>query len=95
MRSLRHFSLCGTLVLGAVVLAAGSMSAPGHFLSTGEIYAVSAAGGMRRAVGPGADPVVSPDGQLIAYVRDGRVWLMEADGSDQRRLTTNGAGRPL
>ena len=33
-------------------------------------------------------PVFSPDGSKIAYHLRGDIWLMNADGSDQRRLTT-------
>jgi TolB protein len=44
---------------------------------------------------PGSDPVVSPDGRLIAYLRDGHVWLTRPDGSEQRQVTTRSGGRPL
>jgi Tol biopolymer transport system component len=37
-------------------------------------------------------PVWSPDGQKLAFGRDGDVWVMNADGSDQRRLTPNQQG---
>jgi TolB protein len=33
-------------------------------------------------------PAWSPDGTRIAFVRGGDVWVMRADGSEQRRLTT-------
>lgn len=33
-------------------------------------------------------------GSLIAYVRDGGVWLMKADGSNQRELLPDAKGRP-
>ena len=56
----------------------------------GHVYVVFVGAGMPRALATGADPAVSPDGQLIAYVRDGQIWLMRPDGSEQRQLTTGG-----
>ena len=38
------------------------------------------------------DPAWSPDGAQIAFARDGRIFLMNADGSDQRVLTNPAAG---
>lgn len=35
-----------------------------------------------------ATPVWSPSGGNIAYVRDSALWVMSADGSNQRQLTT-------
>ena len=32
-------------------------------------------------------PVFSPDGNAIAFIRDGDIWSMRPDGSSQRRLT--------
>ncbi len=44
-----------------------------------------------------SQPDFSPDGRLIAFVRDGDIWLMRADGSGQRALTSGAEldGRPL
>ena len=43
-------------------------------------------------------PEYSPDGSRIAYERKGaglpEVWVMNADGSDQRRMTTRGGASP-
>ncbi len=40
----------------------------------------------------GFEPAFSPNGQTIAFVRLNEIWLMYADGSDQRRLTTPAEG---
>ena len=65
-----------------------------------EIYAVDVMSGAIRALttrnGPDGDPLVSPDGRLIAYVGvdstddtwiDQRLYVMNADGSGSRVLT--------
>ncbi|MEO7659724.1 MAG: hypothetical protein ABIV48_08920, partial [Pyrinomonadaceae bacterium] len=36
----------------------------------------------------GFEPAFHPNGQTIAFVRLGEIWLMNADGSNQRRLPT-------
>jgi len=43
------------------------------------------------------EPAFSPDGRAIAFVRDGDIWSMRADGSGQRMLTSGPEidGRPL
>lgn len=47
--------------------------------------------GLRRLASYGAVPAWSPDGRTIAFVRTtgptDEIWLMDADGSNQRRLT--------
>lgn len=40
-------------------------------------------------------PVPSPDGQRLAYVRDGRLWLSKIDGTDARRLPRTGGESDL
>ena len=44
-----------------------------------------------------SEPSFSADGHTIAFVRDGDVWVMRADGSGQKDLTTGSAidSRPL
>ncbi|MHB0935676.1 MAG: TolB family protein [Armatimonadota bacterium] len=32
-------------------------------------------------------PAVSPDGKLIAFVRQGQIWLVNRDGTEERQLT--------
>jgi Tol biopolymer transport system component len=51
------------------------------------------------ASGEDAHPEYSPDGSRIAYKHLGpvglpQVWVMNADGSEQRQLTTLGGGQP-
>lgn len=39
---------------------------------------------------PAVTPRVAPDGSLIAFARDGGIWIMNADGSDERLLVSEG-----
>jgi TolB protein len=50
-----------------------------------------------RTLAPGVDPAWSPNGSMIAFMRasdDGRsgIYVMNADGTGERRLTTNPQG---
>lgn len=49
-----------------------------------------------RRLALGSHPAWSPDGTQISFARNGRgIWIMGADGSHQRRLTTHaGDGEP-
>ncbi len=38
------------------------------------------------------DPKVSPSGTLVSFVRDQDLWVVGADGSNERALTTDGQG---
>jgi hypothetical protein len=62
-----------------------------------QLYSVEPSGGGLAQLTFGAEgfaaPLASPDGRLIAAVRGGDLWVMRADGSDQRllaRAVTNG-----
>ncbi|MEU4688420.1 hypothetical protein [Actinoplanes sp. NPDC023714] len=44
--------------------------------------------------GTAARPRWSPNGRQIAYLNRGQLWTMNADGSNQRRLTTRPAAGP-
>jgi TolB protein len=64
------------------------------FERNGDLYAITLDGsGLHRLTSMSAierDPAVSPDGRRIAYERGSEVWLMNADGSHQRRLLSAG-----
>ncbi|WP_229069819.1 hypothetical protein [Actinoplanes sp. DH11] len=44
--------------------------------------------------GTSARPRWSPNGKQLAFLKDGQLWTMNADGSGQRRLTTRAADGP-
>jgi hypothetical protein len=64
-------------------------SQEGWFSSLFEIRVVSADGSDQRVLARGAgSPAWSPDGRRIAFDRDRDIYVVNADGSGQRRLTT-------
>ncbi len=44
--------------------------------------------GMRRLVGRGSHPRLSPDGAWLAYLRDAQIWLLPSTGGEPWQLTT-------
>jgi len=53
-----------------------------------DLYEAAADGsGVKLLVSNGAEPKVSPDGQSIAFVRHGAIWVMHRDGSRQSEVT--------
>src|SRR3954465_4397869 len=42
--------------------------------------------GGKQLIGDADDAAYSPDGTLVAFAREGDLWLANADGSGQRRL---------
>jgi dipeptidyl aminopeptidase/acylaminoacyl peptidase len=72
---------------------------PGSFeLAPDDLYVVAADGGRRiRLTHDGADessPSWSPDGRRLAYVRDGRVFVISADGTGARPLSAGRDSEP-
>ena len=63
------------------------------------IHVLEVVGGRDRLVAPVPPSVahrpelVARDGRRIAYVRENDVWVVDADGSDPRRLTLHAPGR--
>ena len=59
------------------------------------IYTVNVAGDrVRKLADHGRSPNWAPGGDRLAYVRDGDVWVMNADGSHQHRVTNAPASTP-
>jgi hypothetical protein len=60
------------------------------FVRHGDIYVIKSDGsGLAKLAGGGHDagPRWSPDGQRIAYLDDGNLWLMNANGSHKSQIT--------
>ena len=58
--------------------------------SGGDIMIANAGGSGLRRLTRGIDPVLSPDGQRVAFTRwdgtDGSLWVIGVDGSDERQV---------
>ena len=46
-----------------------------------QVWSVPAAGGEPTLLGEGDDPVIAPDSNRVAFVRDRRIWISRIDGS--------------
>lgn len=65
------------------------------YVRGGDIYTSRGAGETRLTSGGGyARPRWSPDGKRIAFLKDGQLWTMLANGGAQRRLGTRPASGP-
>ena len=54
------------------------------------------AGSMLDTIGPGSAPAISPDGQLLAFIRGGQVWFYELnDGNSYQAFTIRGSAGNL
>jgi TolB protein len=58
--------------------------------SGGEIIILNSDGTGLKSLGRGIDPVLSPDGQTVAFTRwqgdNGSLWLIDADGSNEKSI---------
>jgi TolB protein len=76
-----------TLALIAIAAVVPVASAPGLVVSqSGKLYVQG------KVVAKGTQPVWSPDGSRIAYVRNGEIHVAAADGSNDRRITVRRPG---
>jgi TolB protein len=77
--------------LAATILAAASLAAPPPPVATYPGLVVSQSGKIYvegRQVTRGSQPAWSPDGRRIAFTRLGEIHVVDADGRNERRLTT-------
>jgi Lysyl oxidase/WD40-like Beta Propeller Repeat len=78
-------------VIAAYVAAAAIRPEPrdSRMLVTdaGGLVSITPDGTRRRLIAEAQDAAYSPDGTLIAFARNGDLWVANADGSGQRRLT--------
>jgi Tol biopolymer transport system component len=79
-----------TFVLGGLLIGTDGDGGP-------NVYTVGLGGGRPFALlpkgTPGAEPALSPKGDRIAFVSNKRIFVMESDGSNIRRLTPDMGGR--
>jgi Tol biopolymer transport system component len=91
-------------VPGGASIVLGGTTCDEDFECTSQIFSAAVPGGTPVALTEGTDftsdgdPAVSPDGTKVAFTRfdftalaDWDVWVMDADGSDETKLTSGGA----
>jgi TolB protein len=80
---------------GAAIAGGTSLPTLVAYVRDGDIYASRGAAETRLTTGGGfARPRWSPDGRQLAALKGGQLWVMKADGTQQRRLTTRPAAGP-
>jgi len=80
---------------GTAVAATPTFSGLVAYVRAGDIYASKGASEKRLTTdGRSARPRFSRDGARVAYLREGRIWVMKADGTGQKQLTTGQAAGP-
>jgi Tol biopolymer transport system component len=62
-----------------------------------DIYTVRPDGTDLRRItrGGGTDPSWSPDGSMLAFARNGGIWVVDANGGEPRRVTRRAANQPV
>lgn len=86
----------GTLIAATPATAATpSLPSLVAYVRSGDVYVSKGATETRLTRDGGySRPRWSPDGRQIAFLKGGRVWVMKADGTAKRRLTTRAASGP-
>ncbi|MBM2621505.1 PD40 domain-containing protein [Actinoplanes sp. LDG1-06] len=80
---------------GAATAATTSLPSLVAYVRNGDIYVSKGATEKRLTTGGNqARPRWSPDGKSIAFLKGGYLFVMKADGTGQRRLTTRAAAGP-
>ncbi|WP_245673918.1 MULTISPECIES: hypothetical protein [Actinoplanes] len=80
---------------GSVEAATPALPSMVAYVRGGDIFASMGEKEQRLTTGGNqARPRWSPNGKQLAYLKDGQLWTMNADGSGQRRLTTRAAAGP-
>jgi Tol biopolymer transport system component len=75
--------------------AVPTFNRPVAYVRDGNIYLSSGAAERRLTTGGGhSRPRWSRDGRRLAFLRNGQLWVMKADGTAKRRLTTRPAAGP-
>ena len=96
----------GALAAGALALAGVGLAGPARaaylgsegriaFVRSGDIYSIEPTGaGLRLLAGGGHDsgPRWAPNGSRLAYLDDGNLWIMNANGSHKRQITSAAPG---
>jgi len=65
--------------------------------SSQEIYTIGTSGELNRVTNndiSDTQPTWSPDGNRIAFIREGEIHTIKPDGSDLKQVTDDGAGAP-
>ncbi len=57
-----------------------------------QVWSVPFAGGEPRSLGEGDQPVVSPNGEQVAFERDNQLWIVPVDGSAPAKRLLTAAG---
>ena len=94
-----------TAAIGACLLGAGAAEAASKILYTysgdeidSDIYSVGADGNddrpLRSAGGEDTDPAWGPSRRRIAYIHDGKLFVMRANGKRPRRISNRNATSP-
>ena len=79
------------LPAGSAIAATPAGTATVAYVRSGDIFSTTGTTEKKIADGDYARPRFSPDGTKLAALRDGQLWVMKADGSGKRRLTTRAA----